>query len=93
MIVIDVNKVDAASEGIHRFVLYRGEDETGVSGTGVVAGGVAFPNGKCVVSWFTAVTSVAVYDSIAAVRAIHGHGGKTRIVWLDPHRYVEQEDS
>lgn len=90
--MIDFSKVDDAAEGFSRFVLYREEDETGISGTGVVAGGVEFPNGKCTVSWFTAVTSVAVYDSIAQVRAIHGHNGKTKVVWLDPHTFIEQED-
>lgn len=63
------------------FALVRDEDETGVSGTGHVADGVQFANGKCVVCWRTATSSIAVYDSIAAVEVIHGHGGKTRIVW------------
>lgn len=64
------------------FSLVRDVDETGVSGTGHVADGVQFPNGKCAVCWRTATTSTAIYDSIADVEKIHGHGGKTRIVWV-----------
>lgn len=62
------------------FQLHRDVDETGVSGVGIVADGVRFPNGKCAVCWRTAVTSTALYDSIMDVKKIHGHGGKTRIV-------------
>jgi hypothetical protein len=35
--------------GIQTFFLYRWEDVSGVSGTGVVAEGVRFGNGKCAV--------------------------------------------
>ena len=66
------------------FWLVRDEDETGVSGTGVVAQGIEFKNGKVAMSWLTEVTSVAVYDSRKEVEAIHGHNGKTRIVWSRP---------
>src|SRR5690625_1707391 len=62
------------------FHLQRDEDETGVSGTGVVANGVIFPDGTVAMRWATATSSTAVYDSIDAVRAIHGHSGKTAIV-------------
>lgn len=65
------------------FHLERLEDETGVSGSGTVAEGVEFSNGKCVLNWLTAWSSVAVYDSIEDVEAIHGHNGKTIIVWED----------
>ena len=63
------------------FRLYRAEDESGVSGTGYVAEGVEFNNGKCALSWLTKHTSVAGYDNIAVLEAIHGHGGKTLTVW------------
>lgn len=66
---------------MRNFELHRDEDATGISGVGVVAQGVQFDNGKCALTWLTAVSSVAIYDSIADVEAIHGHGGKTRIVW------------
>lgn len=67
-----------------RFRLVRDVDETGVSGTGRVADGVRFPDGTCVLRWLTATTSTAVYGSIEDVETIHGHGGQTRIEWLDP---------
>lgn len=63
------------------FRLNRTHDATGVSGTGIVAEGIEFDNGKCAVSWLTSVTSVAVYDTIEHVKKIHGHDGQTRIEW------------
>jgi len=68
---------------MRQFHLHRDEDESGVSGTGVVAEGVMFTNGKCVLSWLTTHTSVAVYDNVETVLNIHGHAGKTRLVWLE----------
>lgn len=66
------------------FRLNRIEDETGVSGTGVVAEGIQFTDGTCVLSWLTEVSSIAaIYDSIDTVDQIHGHGGKTVIEWDD----------
>ncbi|WP_254536825.1 hypothetical protein [Halomarina litorea] len=66
-----------------KFALYRSEDETGVSGTGIVAYGVQFPppNGKCVVAWTTDVGSLNIYDNIREVQEIHGHEGGTEILW------------
>lgn len=64
------------------FVLHRTEDESGVSGTGIVAEGVEFSNGKCVLCWIVQYRSVAVYDSLRELESIHGHDGKTTIVWI-----------
>jgi hypothetical protein len=67
-----------------RFVLNRIEDETGVSGIGLVAHGVQFPDGTVVLRWCVGEhRSTVIWDSMAAVEAIHGHGGKTRIDWID----------
>lgn len=66
-----------------RFVLRRVEDASGVSGVGDVAEGVQFSDGTAVLRWRTARSSTATYDSIEDVEAIHGHGGRTLIVWLD----------
>lgn len=63
------------------FELVRDEDETGVSGTGVVAEGVEFTDGTCAMRWLTQTASTAVYGSINDVVEIHGHQGKTRVVW------------
>lgn len=63
------------------FHLVRDEDETGISGTGVVAEGVIFRNNWVAVHWLTQYTCVNIYSSIAEVEAVHGHQGKTRIVF------------
>ena len=63
------------------FVLNRVEDETGISGIGIIAEGVQFSNGRCVLSWLTQLTSTAIYDSIEQLEAIHGHQGKTKVEW------------
>lgn len=64
------------------FELHRDTDETGISGTGVVAQGVVFDDGRCAMRWLPGVVSTVLYDSLDDVERIHGHGGKTRIVML-----------
>lgn len=75
------------------FVLNRTEDETGVSGTGIVAEGVQFTNGKCALSWLSEHTSVALYDDIAVLEAIHGHDGKTVVEWTVQPNSKPETDS
>ena len=65
------------------FKLVRIEDESGVSGVGHVADGVIFENQVCVLNWRTAHSSTAIYKDILTLEAIHGHGGKTKIVYYD----------
>lgn len=60
-----------------KFKLKRIEDVSGTSGLGYVAEGVIFSNGKCALNWLTKHTSVAIYDDILTLDAIHSHGGKT----------------
>jgi hypothetical protein len=64
------------------FALLRTVDETGVSGTGVVAYGARFADGSVALRWAGENPSTAVWGSIDAVRAIHGHHGLTRVLWL-----------
>mgnify|MGYP003405328378 FL=1 len=66
------------------FWLVRDEDVSGTSGTGMVAEGVMFSNGWCSMHWLSKYTSVAYYQSVAELEAIHGHNGKTRVVWQYP---------
>lgn len=66
-----------------RFELLRLEDETGISGTGIVARGCSFPNGKIALAWNTQWASVGLYDSMDDLIAIHGHNGKTIVEYLD----------
>lgn len=75
-----------------RFHLLRIEDATGTSGTGVVAEGVQFTNGFAVLTWLTHYTSVAVYHSVDVLESIHGHEGRTVVVWDDaPHTKANPE--
>ena len=62
------------------FYLNRTEDESGVSGTGRIAQGFIFDNGKVCLTWLSEHPSVTVYDNIGEVRAIHGHAGKTELI-------------
>lgn len=64
------------------FHLQRDEDETGISGTGRVAEGIEFSDGKVAIRWIVGQhRSTVTWDSIDAVEVIHGHGGRTRIMW------------
>lgn len=65
------------------FKLNRLIDETGISGTGIVAEGVCFSSGMCVLQWLTGTSSIAIYNSIESVEEVHGHGGKTVIEYVD----------
>lgn len=64
------------------FILRRDVDETGISGTGIVAEGIEFTDGRVAMRWITSPASTAIYDDINAVEVIHGHGGQTRVEWL-----------
>jgi hypothetical protein len=65
------------------FDLVRDVDVTGMSGTGIVAQGVEFDDGTCVMRWVTTLRSTTVFDDATTLEAIHGHEGLTRIVWHD----------
>ena len=64
------------------FQLHRDHDVSGISGTGIVADGVVFPDGVTVIRWRGERRSTVVWQSVDDVEAIHGHGGATRIVWV-----------
>lgn len=63
------------------FELHRLEDETGVSGTGIVAQGCVFDDGWAVMRWVNEPRTTTLFPSVDVVTHIHGHGGKTKIVW------------
>ena len=64
------------------FRMVRDEDVTGISGLGIVAEGIEFSDGRIVLRWCVGeYRSTVNWDDIAAVEAIHGHNGKTRIEW------------
>lgn len=78
---------------MRRFVLKRDEDESGMSGVGIVAEGTEFSGGKVVLQFRSHVQSITVYDSIKAVKEIHGHADSktTKIVWIDPDPNAEDQ--
>ncbi len=72
------------------FILQREVDETGISGTGAVAEGIEFSDGVVALRWIVPPgrsghgfpTSVVFHDrGMESVEAIHGHNGKTKVVW------------
>ena len=71
------------------FTVIRKEDETGVSGTGLVVEGVIFSDGTCVTRWVSPISpgrSTAVWDSYGAFVAIHispHSGNHSQIVFSD----------
>jgi hypothetical protein len=65
------------------FVLVRDQDVSGFSGTGVVAEGVEFGDGRVVMRWVTnGVHSMVLHASIDELLKVHGHNGASRIEWL-----------
>ncbi|MCT9932427.1 hypothetical protein N5079_19690 [Planotetraspora sp. A-T 1434] len=66
-----------------RFQLHRDQDISGVSGTGIVADGVLWPDGTADLRWRGPRPSAVHWDRLDDAEAIHGHNGATRFVWLD----------
>lgn len=85
---------DVPIDGFRRFYLNRIEDNTGTSGEGIVAIGVEYPDGAVHMQWLndqnpdleTESNGVAFKpapDGTEATREIHGHGGRTEVIWID----------
>ena len=68
---------------MQRFELHRTEDLSGSSGTGIVAQGVIFSDGRVAMRWLIAPHSTGLYDSAGDLLAIHGHEDRTRLVVID----------
>ncbi|ETA00276.1 hypothetical protein CcI6DRAFT_04280 [Frankia sp. CcI6] len=68
---------------VRRFQLERDVDVSGVSGTGAVAFGAQAPDGTCVLWWDSEHDSIGIYPTMETLLAIHGHGGSTRVVYID----------
>lgn len=64
------------------FQLERLEDVSGMSGTGIVAEGTQYHDGQCTLSWFGHFHSLEIHPSIEQLEYLHGHGGRTKVVWL-----------
>jgi len=68
---------------MHRFVLIRAEDLTGVSGTGEVAEGTVFSSGLAVIRWLREPYAMGVYQNLDDVISVHGHEGRTQLQFID----------
>ena len=78
----------AQEVNFRRIRLNRQHDVSGVSGTGIVAYGVVWPDGTVTLRWDTQVRSTVMYDSIDDVVTITGHGGNTVIEWVDHEDHI-----
>lgn len=78
------------------FEVHRETDVSGVSGEGVVAVGVVTEAGDAIMKWFnednprleTNTDGLSIKpapDGVEATEEIHGHGGRTEVVWVDEH--------
>lgn len=66
------------------FKLYRDEDPSDVSGTGLICEGVLFSDGQAAIHWLGKWPLTTPHpDGLSSVMGIHGHNGKTRLVWDD----------
>ena len=78
-----MSNLEEKQMAFRRFLLCRYDDVSGVSGTGKVAEGVQFSTGKCVIAWLSTTPSVSIFDGVDELMAVHGHDGKTKLVWMD----------
>ena len=70
------------------FVLQRDQDISGISGTGIVADGVQWPNGQVTLCWRGEHSSVAVWPCMSDAMWCHGHDGATKAVFDDGEIWV-----
>ena len=68
---------------MRRFYLVRMEDPSGISGTGRVAEGLEFDNGSVAMCWLTKYHIIETAPNAHTIEAVHGHGGRTHIEWID----------
>ena len=84
---LDPGQVACGAMSPKRFILFRRHDATGVSGTGVVASGVVWPDGHAAMRWKAddpgSASSTSVWSSVTDMLRVHGHGGLSEIVYLD----------
>ena len=77
-----------APQGIRTFTIFRGYDQTGVSGEGIVIEGVQLATGQAVVHWLYPPPrgSIAIFDSMTDFVKVHIQphpGNKTIITYQD----------
>jgi hypothetical protein len=76
-----------APRGIQTFTVYRTDDETGVSGDGIVIEGVRLATGQCIVHWLYPPPKggIAIFDSMADFIKVHilPHPANKTIITFD----------
>ena len=62
-----------APRGIQSFTVFRTEDETGVSGEGIVIEGVRLATGQCIIHWLYPPPKggIAIFDSMDDFIKVH----------------------
>jgi hypothetical protein len=78
-----VSNDDAETAALRYWALDRDHDASGVSGTGRVAYAIELVSGVLLLWDAGGGHTVDWRPSMAALRAIHGHGGATRLTPLD----------
>lgn len=83
----------AAPYASQRFYLYRHQDMSGISGTGIVADGIKWPDGTVTIRWRGTRPSTVNWDSVEDAESVHGHGGATVFVWIgSDHKPIPTEN-
>ena len=88
---------------LRRFLLVRTQDDTGISGVGVVAEGIEFSDKTVVLRWLAphiaetqrergVQPTTVLHDNILSVEALHGHNGATHVKWLDFPALMKETD-
>jgi len=77
-----------APRGIETFTVCRQQDESGISGTGVVIEGVEYATGQVVLHWLSPAPrgSIAIFESLEDFKRVHVNPhptNKTIITWSD----------
>jgi len=85
-----------APQGIRTFTVCRINDESGVSGTGIVIEGITLATGQCVVHWLYPAPrgSIAMFDSISDFATVHikPHPGNETIITYEDGEQVHYRD-
>lgn len=84
------------------FKLIRREDLTGTSGTGHVASGRVMDSGRTIVSWVVdakmadgsmrCIDSKTIFTKWEDAILLHGHSGRTALVWDETQEEVTDLD-
>jgi hypothetical protein len=75
-----------------RWFLFRKRDETGMSGTGIVAWGIQWPGGMVAYKWSTSPSTIQIAQSPYDVQQIHGHDYDSEVRFLDEWTAEDPED-